>query len=75
MESGHVLGMAKKTKSKPWRVADVTFVEIEISHPTDRQLRVEFECGLRIVIAEERQIPLAARLIDTLRAGKEGGPR
>ncbi len=56
----------------PWRVAEVTFVEIEISHPTDRQLRVEFECGLRIVIASEGQIPLAARLIETLRAGKEG---
>lgn len=64
--------MTKKARTKPWRVADVTFVEIEISHPTDRQLRVEFECGLRIVIADESQIPLAARLIDTLRAGEEG---
>ncbi len=63
--------MAKKTIPKPWRVADVTFVEIEISHRTDRQMRVEFDCGLRLVIADERQIPLAARLIDTLRAGKE----
>jgi len=64
--------MAKKTHPKPWRVADVTFVEIQIAHPTDRQLRVEFECGLRILIADESQIPLAARLIDTLRAGREG---
>jgi hypothetical protein len=63
--------MAKKTIPKPWRVSDVTFVEIEISHHTDRQMRVEFDCGLRLVIADERQIPLAARLIDTLRAGKE----
>lgn len=64
--------MARKTRTKPWRVADVTFVEIEISHPTDRQMRVEFQCGLRVVIADESQIPLAALLIETLRAGKEG---
>lgn len=63
--------MSRKTIPKPWRVADVTFVEIEISHRTDTQLRVEFDCGLRVVIADECQIPLAARLIETLRAGKE----
>lgn len=63
--------MSKKSIPKPWRVSDVTFVEIEISHRTDTQLRVEFDCGLRVVIADERQIPLAARLIAVLRAGKE----
>jgi hypothetical protein len=64
--------MPRKTIPKPWRVADVTFVEIEITHRTDMQLRVEFGCGLRVVIADERQIPLAARLIETFRAGKDG---
>jgi len=63
--------MPSKTIRKPWRVADVTFIKIEISHRTDTQLRVEFDCGLRVVIADERQVPLAARLIETLRAGKE----
>ena len=63
--------MAKRSIPKPWRVADVTFVEIEISHRTDRQMRVEFECGLRVVIADDSQVPLAARLIETLRTGKE----
>jgi len=63
--------MAKHTILQPWRVADVTFVEIEIIHRTDTQMRVEFECGLRVVITDERQIPLAADLIATLRAGKE----
>jgi hypothetical protein len=63
--------MAKRSIPKPWRVADVTFIEIEITHRTERQLRVEFECGLRIVIADDNQIPLAARLIETLRYGKE----
>ena len=64
--------MSSKTIPKPWRVADVTFIEIEITHRTDRQLRVEFDCGLCVVIADEFQIPLAARLIETLRAGKGG---
>ena len=69
MHSGR---MTKRSIPKPWRVADVTFVEIEITHRTERQMRVEFECGLRIVIAADSQIPLAARLIETLRTGKEG---
>ena len=64
--------MAKRSIPKPWRVADVTFVEIEITHRSDRQMRVEFECGLRVVIADGSQIPLAARLIETLRCEKEG---
>jgi hypothetical protein len=56
----------------PWRVADVTFFEIEIRHPSDRQMRVEFGCGLRLVITDPGQIPLAAALIESLRAGKGG---
>ena len=62
--------MSSKTIPKPWRVAAATFVEIEITHRTDSQMRVEFACGLRIAIADERQIPLAARLVETLRVGK-----
>ena len=62
--------MSHNTIPEPWRVADVTFVEIEITHRSDTQMRIEFECGLRVVIADESQIPLAARLVETLRAGK-----
>jgi hypothetical protein len=56
---------------QPWRVADVTVVEIEIRRPSDRQMRVEFGCGLRLVITDASQVPLAASLIEALRAGKE----
>lgn len=57
---------------EPWRVADATFVEIEIRQSSDRQLRVEFGCGLRLVITDASQVPLAASLIETLRhSGKE----
>ena len=54
--------MSRKTIPKPWRVADVTFVEIEIAHPTDAQMRIKFECGLHVVMADESQTALAARL-------------
>ena len=56
---------------QPWCVADVTFVEIELRQVSDRQMRVEFGCGLRLVITDASQVALAASLIETLRAGKE----
>ena len=62
--------MSSSSVPKPWRVADVTFVEIEICHPSERQMRVEFGCGVRLVITDESQPALAASLIETLRAGK-----
>ncbi len=62
--------MSTSSVPKPWNVADATFVEIEIRHPSERQMRVEFGCGVRIVITDTSQVALAARLIETLRAGK-----
>ena len=62
--------MSSSSVPKPWRVADVTFVEIEIRHPSERQMRVEFGCGIRLVITDASQLALAANLIETLRAGK-----
>ena len=48
----------------------MTFVEFEIRHPSERQMRVEFGCGVRLVITDASQPALAASLIETLRAGK-----
>jgi hypothetical protein len=62
--------MSSSSIPTPWRVADVTFVEIEIRHPSERQMRVELEGGVRIVITDASQTALAAALIETLRAGK-----
>jgi hypothetical protein len=64
--------MSSSSVPIPWRVSDVTFVEIEIEirHPSERQMRIEFGCGVRLVITEASQITLAASLIETLRAGK-----
>lgn len=59
-------------QSNPWAVEDLTFIEIRIVHPSDRQMRIEFANGIRLVIADASQIPLACDVIETLRAGKEG---
>lgn len=63
--------MSSSSVPKPWRVADATFVEIEIRRSSDSQLRVEFGCGLRLAITDASQVPLAASLLETLREGKE----
>ena len=58
--------MSRKS-SKPWPVAEACFVEVEISHPRERQMHILFEDGPRLVIAGPDQIPLAAELIVHLR--------
>jgi hypothetical protein len=59
--------MSKSKSSKPWPVADAMFVEVEISHPRERQMHILFEEGPRLVIGHSDQIPLAAELIVRLR--------
>jgi hypothetical protein len=63
--------MPRRSNSKPWRVASVSFVQVRIEHPTERQMRIEFDDRVTLVIARADQIPLAARLIEVLRDGKE----
>ena len=56
------------TKSpKLWPVADAMFVEVEISHPRERQMHILFEDGPKLVIGHSDQVPLAAKLIVHLR--------
>jgi hypothetical protein len=62
--------MPRRSKSKPWPVADVTFVQVRIEQPHERQMRIEFDDRVSLVIARPDQIPLAARLIEALRDGK-----
>jgi len=66
--------MSSSDISKPWRVADVNFIELFIESPADRQMRIEFANGVRLIIARPDHIPLAAELIETLRAGREVQP-
>ena len=63
--------MEKNHSSRIWKAAEVTFVEIELGHPTDRQLRIEFESGVRLIIADDSQLPLAAKLLHFIRRSEE----
>jgi len=63
--------MDKNHPSKVWKVAEATFIEVELAQPTDRQLRIEFNNGVRLAIAHDSQLPLAAKLIDLIRRSEE----
>lgn len=65
--------MARKSVPKPWQVADLQFVEIEIKHRSDTQVRIEFACGVCIILASREQIPLVARLVEAIRRVKGVG--
>ena len=59
--------MSKKTEPKPWPVDDVRYVEVALSEVSTRHLHVEFAHGIRVVVPQESQLPLAAKLIEFLR--------
>lgn len=59
--------MSKSNSTKPWPLADAMFVEVEITHPTQRQMHLVFQNGVCLVIADDHQLPLAAELIVELR--------
>lgn len=63
--------MQKNKSSKIWKAHEVSFVEVELTHLSDRQLRIEFQSGVRLVIADESQFPLAAKLINFIRRTEE----
>ena len=63
--------MDKIHPSKVWKAAEVSFIEVELSQLTDQQLRIEFECGVWLIIADQSQFPLAADLIRFIRRSEE----
>ena len=63
--------MKKSHSSKIWKASEVTFVEVELGRPSDHQLRIEFNCGVRLIIADDSQFPLAAKLIHFIRRSEE----
>ena len=71
--------MPKTTSAKPWPLADAMFVEVEITHPQERQMHLIFQNGIRLIIGNDSQLPLAAELIAQLRrmerriSRREGG--
>ena len=69
--------MAKKPgprqRGKVGRVVDVHFVEVAFVAPVDTRMVIELEGGLRLLLADEEAIPLAARLLDALARDRKGG--
>ena len=63
--------MDKIHPSKIWKAAEVSFIEVELTQPSDQQLRIEFQCGVRLIIADQSQFPLAADLIKFIRRSEE----
>lgn len=59
--------MPKTKFTKPWPLADAMFVEVEITHPRERQMHLIFQNGVRLVLGDDSQLPLAAALIVQLR--------
>ncbi len=67
--------MAKRTgprRGRVGRVVDVQFVEVEFEAPRGTRMIIELESGLRLVLADEKAIPLAAALLDYLAGEREG---
>ena len=54
---------------------DVQFVEVEFEAPVGTRMVIELEGGIRLVLADEAAIPLAAALLDCLAAKRKGGRR
>ncbi len=59
--------MPKTKSTKLWPLADAMFVEVEITHPRERQMHLIFQNGVRLVLGDDSQLPLAAALIVQLR--------
>jgi len=68
--------MAKRSwprRGRVGRVVDVRFVEVEFEAPVGTRMVIELESGLRLVLANEQAIPLAAALLDYLAGKRKGG--
>ena len=62
-----------RKRGKVGHVADVRFVEVAFEAPVGTRIVIELEGGLRLLLADEGAIPLAARLLDALAARRKGG--
>ena len=68
--------MAKKYAPRRGRVGgvlDVQFVEAEFEAPVGTRMVIELEGGVRLVLASEESVPMAAALLDALGAIRKGG--
>lgn len=64
-----------RSRGEVGHVVDVRFVEVAFEAPVDTRMVIELEGGLRLLLADEGAIPLAARLLDALADNRKGGRR
>jgi len=62
-------------RGRAGRVVDVRFVEVEFAAPMGTRMVIELEGGLRMLLADEGAIPLAAALLEELARHRKGGRR
>ena len=60
------------TRGKVGRVLDVRFMEVEFAAPVGTRMVIELEGGLRLLVADDGAVELAARLINALRGARRG---
>jgi len=51
----------------------VRFVEVAFEAPVDTRMVIELEGGVRLLLANEQAIPLAASFLDYLAESRKGG--
>ncbi len=58
-----------RTRGQAGHVDDVRFIEIEFAAPIGTRMVIELEGGLRLLIADDSAVELAAQLINAIRKG------
>ena len=48
------------------RITDVRFMEVEFERPVQRRMVIEVEGGLRLLVADDESVELAAQLLNAL---------
>ena len=55
------------------RVTDVRFAEVEFDAPVGTRMIIEIEGGLRLLVADDGAVELAAHMINSLAQLQKGG--
>ena len=55
------------------RVTDVRFAEVEFEAPHGTRMIIELDGGLRLLVADDGAVELAARMINSLAQLQKGG--
>ena len=62
-----------RARGQAGHVADVRFMEVEFEAPRGTRMVIELSGGLRLIVADDSAVELAARFVNYLR--RKGGGR